>query len=60
MRLSLDLLKEINWMDLGPMTLLLENYGYAVGSDMSEDDVRAALKESIADGSIPEHEVSDL
>lgn len=43
----------INWMDYGPLKELLEEYGIAVNSSDSEDDLREAVRANVLDGTIP-------
>jgi len=44
--------KAINWLDRSEIQNILEKYGFAVNDDESTDDLREALRDNIADGTI--------
>lgn len=47
----------LNWMDYGPLKELLEEYGIAVNSSDSEDDLREAVRANLLDGTIPKSRI---
>ena len=44
--------KAINWLDHSEIVNILESYGFACYDNESTDDLREALRENIADGTI--------
>ena len=47
----------INWLDYDRIKSILEQYGFAVYGEDSENALREALRENIMDGTIPQEEV---
>lgn len=47
-----EISKAINWLDREKVVKILENYGFACYDSESDDDLRNALRENIADGTI--------
>jgi len=47
----------INRMDYGPLKELLEEFGFAVNHDESEDDLREAVRANVVDGTIPQERI---
>lgn len=45
--------KAINWMGYSELKALLEEFGFAVSSSESEDDLREAVRANLLDGTIP-------
>lgn len=43
----------LNWMDYSDLKDLLEEFGFAVNHDESEDDLREAVRTNLIDGTIP-------
>lgn len=48
---------KLNWMKCEQLKTILENYGFGVNPDESEDDLKAAIIANIEDGTIPEDEI---
>ena len=47
----------LNWMDYGLLKELLEEFGIAVQSNESEDDLREAVRANLIDGTIPQSRI---
>lgn len=59
LRLSNDQHKAINWMDRKQIVALLENFGFACYDSESTDELRDAVRENVADGTIPPSYLND-
>ena len=53
MEITNEVSRAINWLDRGAVVHILENYGFACYDSESDDQLRDALRENIADGTIP-------
>ena len=47
----------LNWMDYSKLKAILEEHGFAVNPDESEDDLREAVRANVEDGTISENEI---
>ena len=52
MSINQDIHKAINWLDREKVVKILEDYGFACYDSESTDDLKNALRENIADGTI--------
>jgi hypothetical protein len=58
-RLSNEHHKAINWMDRTQIVALLENFGFACYDRETTDELRDAVRENVADGTIPASYLND-
>jgi len=58
-QLSHEQHKAINWMDRSRIVSILEDYGFACYDRETDDDLRNALRENIADATISASVLND-
>ena len=51
--------KAINWLDRSRIVAILEDYGFACYDSETDDELRSALRENIADGTISANVLND-